>query len=73
MGCVLFHPAVVTFCYRHGVDVYRSAWQVMTSAVERVTVEADDPFRVAAEFVTGGNSLVVRLGRSARVVGVDGL
>ena len=72
-GCVLFHPAVVTFCYRHGVDVYRSAWQVMSSAVEKVTVEGEEPFRVAVEFVIDGDSLGMSVDRSAEVVGVDGL
>lgn len=69
-GCVLFHPAVVSFCYRRGIDVYRRAWEVMTTHIETVSVESEDPLRVAVELVVDGDSLEVTLDRSAAVTGV---
>ena len=57
-GCVLFHPAVVSFCYRRGIDVYRRAWEVMTTHIETVSVESEDPLRVAVELVVDGDLAV---------------
>jgi hypothetical protein len=72
-GCVLFHPAVVAFCYQHGIDVYRDAWKVMTSHIETVTVDEEEPLRVGVELVVDDNSLVVTLDRSAAVTNVEGV
>lgn len=72
-GCVLFHPAVVSFCYRREVDVYQRAWEVMTAHVETVSVEREDPLRVGVKLVVDGDSLEMTLDRSAAVTGVERL
>lgn len=70
-GCVLFHPAVVSFCYQRGIDVYHSAWDVMTTNIETVEIDSEDPLRICVELVVEGDSLVLTLDRSGAVTRVE--
>jgi hypothetical protein len=70
-GCVLFHPAVVSFCHRYGRDIYRQAWTVMASNVEPARVTGEDPFRVEARIAVDTDRLVLTLDRSAAVLDTE--
>lgn len=67
-GCVLFHPASVSFCHRHGLDVYDDAWDVLATHVETVTVDERDPLRIAVVLSIDGDRLALTLDDSGDVV-----
>lgn len=67
-GCVLFHPAVVSFCHRRGIDVYNSAWEVMAMHVETMTVHERDPLRIAVGLSVDGDTLELTLDDAGDVV-----
>jgi hypothetical protein len=69
-GSVLFHPAVVSFCYRHDVDVFERAWDVMARDVESGGVKSEDPLNVRVAIRLGDDTLVVTLDDTATVVDV---
>ena len=70
-GCVLFRPAVVSFCHRHGRDVYRQAWDIVASNVETARVTGEDPFRVETPVAIDTDRLVLTLDRSATVLDTE--
>lgn len=70
-GCVLDHPAVVSLCYDHGLDVREDAQQVLADHVGTPAVLDDDPMRVAVEVSVGGDALTLELDETAAVVSVD--
>ncbi|WP_327050919.1 winged helix-turn-helix domain-containing protein [Halomicrococcus gelatinilyticus] len=69
-GCVLFHPAVVGFCYQHGVDVFQRTWEVLVENVETAAVCSADPLRVQVAVSLEGERLELTLDDSATVVDV---
>jgi len=70
-GCVVFHPAVVSFCYQHGRNIYRRAWDTIASSVDVVAVSDEDPLRVDVAVTLGAEQLELTLDRSATVTGVE--
>jgi len=70
-GCVLFHPAVVAFCYRRGVDVFQRTWTIFVEYVGTGTVRSEDPLRVGVEISLDGDRLALTLDDAATVVGID--
>lgn len=69
-GCVLFHPAVVGFCYQHGVDVFQHTWEILVENVRTATVCSEDPLRVQVSVSLEGERLELTLDDSATVVDV---
>jgi hypothetical protein len=69
-GCVLFHPAVVGFCYQHGVDVFQHTWEILVENVGTATVRSEDPLRVQVDVSLDGERLELTLDDSATVVDV---
>lgn len=71
-GCVLFHPAVVSFCYEHDIDVFDSAWDVMVRNVETATVSSEEPLRVRVGISLNGDRVVVTLDDTGTAVDIGG-
>lgn len=71
-GCVLYHPAVVGFCYRRGVDVFDDAWTALAEHVGDGTVVSEDPLRVQVAVTLAGDRLVLILDESTSVVDISG-
>jgi len=71
-GCVLYHPAVVGFCYRRGVDVFEDAWTALAEHVEDGRVVDEDPPRVRVTVALAGDRLELTLDDHAAVVDVAG-
>jgi hypothetical protein len=69
-GCALFHPAVVSFCYQRGVDVYQDAWTTFVGNVGTATVRSEEPLRVQVAVSVEGDSLVLTLDENASVVDI---
>lgn len=68
-GCVLFHPAVVSFMYDHGVDVRdRIPWSLSFVYPGRETVESTDPLRLSVDVTVDDAVLTVTVDRDANVV-----
>lgn len=70
-GCVLFHPAVVAFCYRHGIDIYDSAWEVLSTNIAAVRVREEQPLTVEVEIAIDDDRLTLTLDRWATVTAVE--
>lgn len=71
-GCVLYHPAVVGFCYRRGVDVFDDAWTALAEHVGDGTVVSEDPLRVQVAVTLAGDRLVLILDESTSAVDISG-
>lgn len=69
-GCVLDHPAVVSLCYEHGIDVRTDTWTALADHVGPSELVSDDPLRVDVEVAVDGESLVGSLDASATVAEV---
>ncbi|NEU59150.1 winged helix-turn-helix domain-containing protein [Halorussus sp. MSC15.2] len=69
-GCVIFHPAVVGFCYQHGVDVFQHTWEILVENVGTATVCSEDPLRVQVGVSLEGERLELTLDDSAAVVNI---
>jgi len=69
-GCVLLHPAVVSFCYRRGVDVRQEAWTTFAERLGTGTLQSEDPLRVQVPVSVEGDSLLLTLDEDASVVDV---
>lgn len=70
-GCILFQPAVVSFCYQHDIDIFQRAWDMMVQNVETGSVVSEDPLRVQVGISVDQNRLVLTLDESATVVDVS--
>lgn len=70
-GCVLDHPAVVSLCYEHGLDVREDVWEIMTHHVGVPSLLNDDPIRVEIEVSINDDTLVLGLDQAAQVVRVN--
>ena len=66
------HPAVVSFLYRHGVDVTsRRVWRLPFAASdERTTATSSDPWRATVRVECAGETLALRLDEEASVIEV---
>jgi hypothetical protein len=71
-GCVLYHPAVVGFCHRRGVDVFDDAWTALAEHTGDGRVVGEDPLRVAVDVAVAGDRLELTLDETATVVDVTG-
>lgn len=69
-GCVIFHPAVVGFCYQHDLNVYQHTWEVFVENVGTTTICSKNPLRVQVVISLDGEQLDLTLDDSATVVGV---
>lgn len=69
-GCVLFHPAVIGFCYQHGVNVFQQTWEIFVENVETATVCSKNPLRVHVVVALDGEQLQLTLDDSAAVTDV---
>ncbi len=69
-GCVLDHPAVVSLCYDHGLDVREDAHEVLTDHVGPAEVREEDPLRVEVVVSVGDDAVVLELDETAEVVDV---
>lgn len=67
-GSVLFHPAVVSFCYDHDIDVFEYPWDVMVQNVRLGTVRSEEPLRIQVTVMFGNDELVLTLDDTATVV-----
>jgi hypothetical protein len=70
-GCVLFHPAVVSFCYQHDVDIFQRPWDMMVHNVETGTVVSEEPLRVQVGIALDEERLVLTLDESATIIDVS--
>lgn len=68
---VLDHPAVVSLCYAHGLDVRDDAWNVLTEHVGDAEVVGEEPLRVATEVVVGDDSVTLYLEEGGSVTRVE--
>lgn len=66
-GCVLFHPAAVSFYHRHDLDVFQQAWTAMATTVGDPTVLEEEPLRVSIELAIDDGILELELDRDASV------
>ncbi|WP_423747257.1 hypothetical protein V5735_23875 (plasmid) [Haladaptatus sp. SPP-AMP-3] len=69
-GCVLFHPAVIGFCYQHGVDVFQHSWEILVENVGIAAVCTEEPLRVQVGVSLEGEQLKLTLDDSATVIDV---
>jgi hypothetical protein len=69
---VLDHPAVVSLCYSHGLDVRDDAWTVLREHVGSITIVEKSPLRVTVEVAIGEESRTLALDGDATVVEVQG-
>lgn len=70
-GCVLFHPAVVSFCHDRGRNVYQHTWDIVTDHVGTARLTGEDPLRAEVSAAIDGEELAVALDRSAAVLSVE--
>jgi hypothetical protein len=69
MLCVLDHPAVVSFCYDHGIDVRETPLPSLPFMwFGAISVESVDPLRIAVDAELDDERLTVRLDDTATVV-----
>ncbi|MEZ3145493.1 hypothetical protein [Halobaculum sp. MBLA0143] len=69
-GCVIDHPAVVSLCWRHDIDVRETGRRVLATHAES-HVASRDPLRVAVEVSVGDDSVRLRLDDDGTVCDVE--
>lgn len=70
--CLVRHPAVVGFCYEHGIDPRGTAvWDVSLPGSETTTVLQEDPLRVRVDLTLEGERLEATLDGDLNVQSVD--
>nr|WP_240137548.1 hypothetical protein [Salinigranum salinum] len=69
---LLDHPAVVSFYYRHGIDLTdRAVWELPFAVTDRcTTVREDDPLRVALAIDRERDHLDIMIDEHAAVTDV---
>jgi hypothetical protein len=67
-GCVVFHPSVISFCYRQGVDVFQHTWDVLADHTSTGVVRSENPLRVEVTFSIDDECLTLTVDESAAVV-----
>jgi hypothetical protein len=71
-GCVLTHPAIVSFFYDHGIDVREMVpWELSFVYPGAETVESTDPLRLSVDIVHDDEVLTVTVDRNATVVSTE--
>lgn len=70
--CVLYHPAVVSFCHERGVDVTeRPLWELpFVFDPERTTVHGEDPWRIGVTVAADGDEMAVVIDGTGSVVDI---
>ncbi|PSP17877.1 hypothetical protein BRC62_04165 [Halobacteriales archaeon QH_10_67_13] len=69
---LLFHPAVVSFYYDHGVDVQSEPyWQLKGLATDRERIRGREPFRAAVTYAVNGDRLTAVVDESLEVLEID--
>jgi len=69
---LLFHPAVVSFYYDHGVDVQSEPyWQLKGLATDRERIRGREPFRAAVTYAVDGDRLTAVVDDSLEVLETD--
>jgi hypothetical protein len=69
MLCLLDHPAVIGFCYEHGLDVRGTALPALPFMYfDAVSVESTDPLRVAVDLAFDDETLTAWVDDTATVV-----
>jgi ribosomal protein S27AE len=71
-GLVLDHPAVVSLCHAHGIDLREDAWAVLTAHVEEPRVLEENPLRVSVGVTVGGETVTLSLDERGQVAMVEG-
>lgn len=69
-GCVLDHPAVVSLCWRHDIDVRTAGQRILATRTES-RVERRDPLRIAVEVSVADECLRLLLDDDGEVCEVD--
>lgn len=69
-GCVLDHPAVVSLCWRHDIDVREEGRRVLADHTES-RVSGRDPLRVTVEVSIGDDSVRLRLDEDGTVTEIE--
>ncbi len=69
---LLFHPAVVSFYYDHGIDVQSEPyWHLKRLATDRERIRDREPFRAAVTYAVDGDPLTVVVDESLEVLEID--
>lgn len=67
-GCVLDHPAVVSLCYEHGLDIRTDAREILREHVQTPDLLNDDPLYVEVEISIDDDTVMLGLDETATVV-----
>lgn len=68
----LDHPAVVSFYYRHGIDLReRSVWEFTGAHPDQQRIRSRDPFRASVTYELDGDAITLVVDESADVVDVE--